>query len=104
MMAESGEKLKNDLTILLAERAKGDTLNASSTLGSLTGSFSYDDSVPQYDIGRSRVTEFNPKATKDTYYRFDDDRSKRFGTTNKPVSYDVVCSNIIFNTITNFLL
>lgn len=54
----------------------------------MSGTFSYDDQVEQFDIGRHRTTEFNPKATKDTFYVFADDREKRFGM-SKPVSYDV---------------
>lgn len=53
-----------------------------------SGTFSYDDQVHQFDIGRQRNTEFNPKASKDTYYVFQDERDKRFGM-SKPVSYDV---------------
>ncbi len=41
--------------------------------------FSYDTSVPQYDIGRTRVTQFNPKSIKDTYYQFDGKRERRLG-------------------------
>ena len=41
--------------------------------------------VAQFDIGRSRVTPFNAKAVKDTYYKFDDENGKRMGM-YKPVS------------------
>lgn len=50
--------------------------------------FSYDSSVPLFDIGRTRVTQFDPKSSKDTFYRFQSEREKRLGNT-KPVSYTV---------------
>jgi len=50
--------------------------------------FSYDSNVPIYDIGKTRVTQFNPKAGKDTFYRFQSERDKRLGQT-KPVSFVV---------------
>lgn len=50
--------------------------------------FSYDSSVPLFDIGRTRVTQFDPKASKDTFYRFQSEREKRLGST-KPVSYTI---------------
>ena len=43
------------------------------------GGFDYASRVPQYDIGRSRVTEFDPKSVKDTYYKFSDEHGKRYG-------------------------
>lgn len=44
--------------------------------------------IPQYDIGRARVTEFDPKSIKDTYYRFDKDKGKRLGDF-RPMSADL---------------
>lgn len=41
--------------------------------------------VAQYDIGRSRVTPFNAKSGKDSYYKFDSENGKRMGM-YKPVS------------------
>lgn len=48
----------------------------------------YSERVPQYDIGRERVTPFDSKSSKDTYYKFDDKHGKKLGT-YKPVSVDV---------------
>ena len=48
----------------------------------------YSDQVAQFDIGRSRTTEFDAKSSKDTYYKFDEHHGKRFGM-YKPVSVDV---------------
>ena len=48
----------------------------------------YSEQVPQYDIGRSRETEFDPKSTKDTYYKFDHDHGKKLGL-YRPVSVEV---------------
>lgn len=48
--------------------------------------------VAQYDIGRNRITPFDPKSIKDTYYTFSDERPKRFGSTSKPVSTDLGAS------------
>ncbi len=52
------------------------------------GARNYAESVPQFDIGRSRVTEFDPKSIKDTYYKFDNDHGKRLGM-YRPVSCEV---------------
>lgn len=41
--------------------------------------FSYDRQVHTYDIGRTSVTEFDPKATKDHHYVFATDRDKVYG-------------------------
>lgn len=48
----------------------------------------YSARVPQFDIGRERVTEFDAKSTKDTYYKFSDEHGKRMGS-YRPVSADV---------------
>lgn len=44
--------------------------------------------VNQFDIGRTRLTTFNPKSTKDTYYTFDEKNGKKMGM-YRPVSCDV---------------
>ena len=80
-------RMKDKMTTMLAERASMDETARGATMQD-TG-FSYSNRVPQFDIGRTRTTDFNPKATRDTYYTFDDEREKRFGSTNKPTSYDV---------------
>ena len=48
----------------------------------------YEIPVAQFDIGRNRVTEFDPKSTKDTFYKFKQNQDKRYGL-YKPVSVDV---------------
>lgn len=93
VMAKSSEALQQTLSRLMEERAMSKSLNGSTgSLGSSTLSgtsdFSYSSQVPQYDIGRSRVTPFDPKSIKDTYYRFSGDRPKRLGD-YKPTSTDL---------------
>jgi hypothetical protein len=48
----------------------------------------YSASIAQFDIGRSRVTEFDAKSSKDTFYKFDEHNGKRYGM-YKPVSVEV---------------
>ena len=48
----------------------------------------YAEKVAQFDIGRNRVTDFDPKSTKDTYYKFDDKNGKKTGM-YKPISTEV---------------
>lgn len=48
----------------------------------------YSEQVPQYDIGRNRETNVNPKAVKDTYYQFDHEHGKKLGL-YRPVSVEV---------------
>lgn len=80
-------RMKDKMTTMLAERA---TLDESQRVAmSQNTGFTYSNRVPQFDIGRTRTTEFNPKATRDTYYKFEDEREKRFGTAAKPASYEV---------------
>lgn len=50
-------------------------------------SIDYNSAVMQYDIGRQRLNEFNPKSSKDTFYKFDQEHAKRM--TTKPASYDI---------------
>jgi hypothetical protein len=87
LTAESPEAINVKLTKLLADRAAADS---NSTL-SLTHSNSFrTQKVTQYDIGRNRTTDFNPKAIKDTFYRFNDDQGREFGSSNyKPVNTDI---------------
>ena len=44
--------------------------------------------VAQYDVGRSRVTPFDAKSSRDTYYKFDNEKGKRMGM-YRPVSVDL---------------
>lgn len=48
----------------------------------------YAEKVPQYDIGRNRVTAFDARSTKDSYYKFDSSTGKNYGM-YRPVSADV---------------
>jgi len=92
LLNQNKDKVEARLTQLLAtkalETAKMNNTGGSGT-GSMDGFFDYSNKVAQYDIGRNRVTAFDPKSIKDTYYKFSDERPKRFGTTNKPISCDL---------------
>jgi hypothetical protein len=85
---ESPEELQAKLDKLLADRATlSQSMQSSGSSDSMRKTFR-DDHVHQFDIGRNRVTDFNPRETKDHFYRFDHDHGKEFGTTGKPASYD----------------
>lgn len=89
MFGESPEVVKEKLTKLLAERASFDSSalqqSGRRTLsGTLNGK-----KLHQYDIGRSQVTEFDPKSIKDTFYRFDPEHDKFVGELTRPVSHDI---------------
>ena len=89
---KASAKLQSTLTQLLEERAKTTSaggLGPESGSGlSGTSTFSYSSAVPQYDIGRSRVTPFDPRSIKDTYYKFSTDRPRRLGD-YRPTSVDL---------------
>jgi len=88
--SKASGNLQATLTKLLEERAKTtQSFGGAGESGGLSGSstFSYSSAVPQYDIGRSRVTPFDPRSIKDTYYKFSGDREKRFGD-YRPSSVD----------------
>lgn len=86
LTGEGPELVKEKLTKLLAERAHRDlTMNSSANK---SGSFRTDN-VHQYDIGRSRTTSFDPKSTKDAFYRFDDENGRVLGESVRPCSYDI---------------
>lgn len=92
LMAKNKDKINERLTGLIAKRTmyeQEQQARTNSYRPSTTGSFSYNDRCAQFDIGRSRITQFDPKSIKDTYYKFDNDRPKRFGLGSKPVSYDL---------------
>lgn len=87
--AESSEVLQMKLTKMLENR---DTMRASMRSGALDdmgATNKYSQKIHQYDIGRTRVTDFNPRATKDSFYRFDSTHGRYVGETTKPVSYEV---------------
>jgi hypothetical protein len=60
-------------------------MSASAAVSSST--FPYSLSATQYDIGRSQVTEFDPKSTRDRYYKFATNRDKEYGA-YRPSSAD----------------
>lgn len=66
--AKGSEKLQETLSKIMSERAQ--TTGSMSLSSSSSSGFNYSSSVPQYDIGRTRVTPFDPKSIKDTYYKF----------------------------------
>lgn len=87
MMAAKAGDVKARLTQLLSEKTLRD--QESQRLEAESGTFSYNNRVAQFDIGRERITPFDPKSIKDTYYKFQDERPKRFGETPKPMSYNI---------------
>lgn len=90
LTAESPEVVNAKLTKLLADRAALDSTNRSGNGGTLSRSqLLRQERVHQYDIGRTRITDFDPKAIKDNFYRFDGDNGKEFGNTRKPISCDI---------------
>jgi hypothetical protein len=92
LLNQNKDKIQARLTQLLATRAMN-TMNETNPNGTLGGStFDYSSRVKQFDIGRARITPFDPKSIKDTYYTFSDDRPKRYGSYTKPVSTDMGAS------------
>jgi hypothetical protein len=67
-----------------SKRSPGST----STLSPSRTGFDYSETVSQYDIGRTRVTPFDPKSKSDSFYKFEDSQGKRLGS-YRPVSLDV---------------
>jgi hypothetical protein len=88
MLNAQKDKMQARLTQLLATRAIS-SANETAQDGPMGSTFNYSSQVAQYDIGRTRVTPFDPKSIKDTYYTFSNDRPKRYGSTSKPVSTDM---------------
>ena len=100
ILRETTERNIEELTRILDDRLKTandsiasheSSMRSPGSTGTLSPSrtgFSYSDSVPQYDIGRTRVTPFDPKSKSDTFYKFEDIQAKRLGT-YRPVSLDV---------------
>ena len=90
IMAKTTE---NNLTVLMKtledrlNETKPTQTNTRNT-GKTTLGFSYDDPVNQYDIGRTRVTPFDPRSKSDSYYKFDDNTGKRLSN-YRPVSMDI---------------
>lgn len=76
-------------------KAGADTVSSPespSSAGSMGGTATWrgirEGETHQYDIGRTQVTEFDPKVTRDTYYKLAYNREKNWGTC-KPVSADI---------------
>lgn len=91
LLSKGSEALQDELNRIMAERGSSTVKTAPSfdkTLSSDSAEFSYESQVPQYDIGRTRITSFNPKTIKDNFYQFNTNRSKRFGSF-RPSSCDV---------------
>lgn len=97
---DSSENINQKLTTLLNEREKNlsesnATLNQTKSLFRSTMMTTPNGrKIHQYDIGRNRVTEFDPRSSKDTFYRFDPQFDKTFGNenssmVNKPVSTEI---------------
>jgi len=78
--------IQDQLAELMSKRAS-ESSSMSATNTTDANGFSYDEKVPQYDIGRTRVTPFDPKSKGDTFYKFSHERGKRMGG-YKPISTD----------------
>lgn len=75
----SAAALEEELQKLINER------NNSSTILSNTNKI---EAPLLYDIGRKHVTPFDPRSTKDTFYRFKPEIDKNLGNT-QPLSYEI---------------
>ena len=83
MAKTTGNNLK-ELTRILEQRlTETEAAKPTKTTG-----FNYDDKGPQYDIGRTKVTPFDPRSKTDSFYKFDGENGKRLGT-HRPVSMEV---------------
>jgi hypothetical protein len=81
----TADQLQDSLRALIEERAANGAPESTTQSG---GGFSYSDTCMQYDIGRTRVTEFDPKSNRDKYYKFSNERERRYGGI-KPVSAQI---------------
>jgi len=88
LMNKNRDKIEARLTQLLATRAM-ETGTMNNTNNSMGDTYDYSSRVAQYDIGRNRITPFDPKSSRDTYYTFSNDRAKRYGSSSRPVSCDM---------------
>eukprot|EP01034_Spumella_vulgaris_P026753 gene26753-33381_t len=75
------------MTALLAERSL--QLSEMEKTSGLSATSSKLALIAQYDIGRSSVTDFNPKASRDTFYTFDAEKGKHLGDIHTPVSFNI---------------
>ncbi len=86
VMVKTTENNMKELTRILESRLH-DTSSETKSPSKTTG-FNYDDNCPQYDIGRTKVTPFDPRSKTDSFYKFDGDTGKRLGT-HRPISMEV---------------
>ena len=69
-MAKTTQNNLKELTSILEKRL-GETSGPETKSPSKTTGFNYDDKCPQYDIGRVKVTPFDPRSKTDSFYKFD---------------------------------
>jgi len=87
------ESIEKERVLIAANAGKvqdrlAELMSKSSELAPTYPGRDFAEQVPQYDIGRERVTEFDPKSIKDTYYKFDEAHGKKLGL-YRPVSVEV---------------
>lgn len=87
LAATRSGNVQEELEALLASRTHTSPV-FNTTAASDSSDFSYDSHVPLFDIGRSRITPFDARSIKDTFYKFNGNRDKRFGS-YRPSSCDV---------------
>ena len=84
-MEQYRHQLKTELKLLSRGQAERDAElermlenRKTSSATTMTSTFSLDN-VPLYDIGRTRVTEYDPKSKKDSFYKFKQENDKCLG-------------------------
>ena len=70
IVAKTTQNNLKELTSIL-EKRMGETSGPETKSPSKTTGFNYDDKCPQYDIGRVKVTPFDPRSKTDSFYKFD---------------------------------
>jgi hypothetical protein len=85
---KDSKKIEEELQQLIASASKNPESEQDNGASNDSSSFSYNTTVPLYDIGRTRVTQFDPRASRDSFYRFKSDREKRLGNT-RPLSQEI---------------
>ena len=70
-MAKSTQNNLKELTLILEKRMNDTSSGPETKSPSKTTGFNYDDKCPQYDIGRVKVTPFDPRSKTDSFYKFD---------------------------------
>jgi len=76
------EALKKEIQNLPqpSEEMMRETENLSRALTAPASNFPFRCTVSNFDIGRNQVTDFNPKATRDRYYKMATNRDKHTGS------------------------